>query len=269
MANNKIKTIEELKSELCNKVAEVNKMIAEDKSASAIDKAVDEAKTIVKDINKQLEKEEFARLRKTGNPMLEAIKSYDFSAQKLSKDTDKDTKQISYSIDTMRKQINLRALNDFVDGGIGRETGWTYRIYDFARIMAAKDAADLGLDWKKVAANFKLRKKTEKSDVKDPTSVKSKVELLQKIVDMMTFSPYVNEKGEADETKNAIKITSHDIAYITKATGGKSSKKVGENRQHVVKTAKGHDDSMIMLVHDVLDHHVNGTPYNIEYKTAE
>lgn len=261
--NETVKTVEELRSELCEKVSEINKLVSDDKPASEVEKAYADAKAVLQQLNKQLGKKELARLRSTENPLLEAVKSYTYSIQKITKSTNADTGAVSYSIDTGTKQINLRELKDFCDKLVGREDFWTYRIYDFARVMAAKDAADLGLDWQKLANTFKLKKNVERSQIKNPTSMNSKVELLQSIIDMMYFTPFVNKEGKVDETKNAIKITSHDVSYISKATGGKGKAKLS------VKTAQGHNDSMIMLVHDVLHHHVTGAEYSIEFKTAE
>lgn len=91
----------------------------------------------------------------------------------------------------------------------GTENGWQYKIAALNRLLCLRVAVKIGLDAKTVAEKYALPKAAADINLgKTPTSNTQLLKQLQTVIDSMCFIDDGNGK-------NKIKVTSHDVAYLT------------------------------------------------------
>lgn len=250
----------ELRADFSAKVAAVNEAIKANEAKSVVDGKIEEAKESLKKLNEHQKDCAFSALRSEEDPMLHAIDELVYTVSSLKAVTDKDTKAVSYEEGQKTVRINPAQLEDFCKTQIGEKAGWRYLADDFARFLAARKAKEIGADWKEVCEKFKLRTQTERTEIKDPTSMSNLIERLQALVDAMYFVAYTKD-GVEDATKNQYKITSKDVNFVLGRAYGDSKKLL------TVGTLKKSMDGVLLLAMEVLNHLVYGNPYNVEYKS--
>lgn len=241
-------------------VAAINAAIKSEKSSAEVDKAIADSKETLKKLNGLCRDAASAVLRAKENPMLALIEELVYEAFTLKRVTDSETKAVSYVSASKEVRFDCARLEDFCKTQIGAKAGWRYRADDFARYLATRKAKEIGADWQSVAANFKLRTHTERTAIKDPTSMNNLIERLQELVDAMYFAPYVDKDGNVDASKNLYKVTSKDVAFVLGRAYGDSKKLL------TVGTLKKPMDDMLRIAVEVLNHLVFGNAYNVEYK---
>lgn len=252
---------DELRAELETKVNELNAALREDAASKTVADKLESADKALKDLNAELKAVAFADLRSNAQPMLKAVELLVYDAASIKRDVNNETKAVSYSIGTKAVRINPANLEDFCKTQIGVTAGWRYRADDFARFLAARKAKEIGADWKEVCEKFKLRTQTERTEIKDPTSMSNLIERLQELVDAMIFVPYVDKDGKMDGSKNQYKVTSKDVAFVLGRAYGDCRKLL------TVGTLKKTMDGMLLIAMEVLNHLVFENAYNVDYKS--
>lgn len=152
----------------------------------------------------------FNALKDTDDPMLEAIKvfNYDVIRAVEKKVGEGDVKTSVLEITDGVRQIDLRALHKFIDGGIGKNKSWIYMIQQFNKLMTARVINDLSGTAKEKSAKLKKLNDSYAMDKiardidlgKDVVSNTAMLNALQSIITAMIGDEY--------------KALTHDVKFL-------------------------------------------------------
>lgn len=192
----------------------------------------------------------FAALRATEDPMLEAVKQLVYPTIRIiDKDGKKDGSELPKTyIDDSEKFIDLLRLHKFIDGGIGADKQWAYRIEKLNFLLTAQKAVDLGIDPKSINDSYAMNDISKAIDLgNNPTSKTNLLKTIQSIVTAMVGEGY--------------KATSHDVNFLMSIYSRK-------NRKALTVTCANHK-YMRQYMAEICHRIVFGKSYNLDYKKAK
>lgn len=236
---------------LNSKVSDLNGKIKAEDTATNVATALEAAKNALKEVNKAWRNEQYAELRATEDPMGHALKIGQIKEHKLAQNKNSGL----YAVDEAVRRIDLLDFEAFcLPKDIAKDTCWKFKAANFARLLTAYTAVELGLGTAKrdeILASYRLIHKCER-DAKPTLLSKSNMEKeLQAVVDMLYFT----DNGQG---KNTVKITSADVAFMHRAFC-KQARSIG------VITA-GTPKTMADILLQIMNIRLNNLSYNIEYK---
>ena len=161
----------------------------------------DEIEQTVNEYTSIAREECFDALKATENPMLEAVKQLTFPTIRA-KDTKQGDEKIPVRvIEDIEKPIDLLKLHKAVDGGIGADKNWAYKVEKLNFLLTAQKAKDLGIDPKEVNDSFAMADISKQIDMgKNPTSKTNLLKTVNAVVQAMIGEEY--------------KAVSHDVNFL-------------------------------------------------------
>lgn len=255
-----VKSASELRTELDAKVGNINELLIDSASFDDINKGVEEATDLTKELNGAIMAEEFMALRNRERPMLAAILALEIPKVTLQRVEDPETKAVHYVVRDGLRLIDLVRFEKFCRKNgidkISHKYGWQNRSEILAKLLSARVTKDIGGDYKMLMRDYNLSKMAAKAEVKEtvPTTNKQLTKYLQEFVDMILFDD--NEEG-----KNKHKVTSQDIAFLL-ALACKPGK-----RPKTVTMPQG--KTIVNLVTQIINRIVTETSYEAMYKRNE
>lgn len=250
------------------KISAYNAELAKDApNASTLAGIEKQAKEACAEIAKELIKQKLNELLVYTNPMLELARTLEISVPGIKLERDKDTGAVSAMVradktktlpaDAMTACLKKYSAekDGFVQNGVfAYGSSWIYKAEKFAALMTQRVAKALEVNQeaqKSIKETYALgdKAKTEGGAVKDPTSNKQMVSMLQEIID--TFCVVTNEKGG-----NALHCTGKDLAFIEAKFTGRDSKNA-----LAIKVAAGKNICQYIL--QVAHALVTGRPYEV------
>lgn len=235
-------------------------------NANTLSQLEAKAKEKCADVTKELVKEKLGSFLAYTNPMLELARTLEIAVPGIKLERDKDTgavvsmvrsdKAKTLPAETMTAILKRHSAKDgFVDTGVfANGAVWMYRAEKFAALMTQRVAKALEVNTeaqKAIKDTFKMsdKAKAEGACVKDPTTNKQMVALLQEIMDALVFI----DNGNGG---NALRCTGKDLAFIEAKFTGRDSKNA-----LAVKVAAGRNICAYIL--QVAHALVTGKPYEV------
>ena len=257
----RIANIAELHAKAEKLALEYNSLMGNDKAAEAR-KLYLEINDIVDEHNEDSRALCFGDCRDSENPMLTAVTVLTYPTIALKEEKNKEDKAAAptLTVITKSRNIDLRALHKFVNGGIGADKNWIHMVEQFNFRLTLRVATELGCSGEKLkeisdsyamtalAKELELSKSPDgKKAAPDPTSNTQMVKTLQLIVTAMLGDGY--------------KATTHDVKYIEWLYGKK-----GKNALTV--NCANHK-FLTQYICEVCHHIVTGAEYSPEYKQVK
>lgn len=246
-----IKTYEELRKELDNKVEELNKVLAKGEAVSNADETA--LKELARDTTKQAVKERFTAWKNTENPIKTALETLfvpNYSAKLV---TDKDTAISSYVVNESSKVFDLAAFVRFCPNQVTASKTYVVELGIVTTLFAARVAKEIGDDWKTVIAKHRLpvgATRPNATQKADPISNGSIEKALQATIDAI-YKP----------EENVLKVRSKDVKFIVYQLT-----RQGKNA-FAVNTGKAKQMSAIIC--KVLHCQLKGLDYTVEFDKIE
>ena len=114
-------------------------------------------------------------------------------------------------IEDSEKYIDLFKLHNLVDGGIGVEKDWVYKVEKLNCLLTAQKAVDLGINPKDIYSNFAMTDIAREIDMgKTPTSKTNILKTVQIVITAMIGAEY--------------KASSHDVNFLLSVFSKKNRK---------------------------------------------
>lgn len=186
------------------------------------------------------------------NPILEAVKTREFSTYRHRDNVDKDSGVTSREIVEVMRPVDLAKLCKYSadrnpDRNLTPDRLWVFKVQRFNQLMTARAAVELGLNVKDVYSSYYMNEKAKEIEMgKTPTSNTQLLKALQACLDAIL---------------PGYKATSHDVAYLLLMYCKKGKK--------ALSVAAANHGTMRQLVTDMLYHLVTGNNYAVEYKRIE
>ena len=251
--NEKTKALNELRSEIIAKIEAFNVALKEN-NFTGMSKAENELKEAEGNYAETKAKIIFEALADAGNPIMGAIKMYEYPVLSH-KNVREDGKVTGIElIENRMKQIDLIKLSKYCR----IDCDWQWSVEKFNQLLCLRAARELKLGKSQIndiCKSFYMNSLARKINLGEtPDSNTSICKQLQTIVDAIIFED--NGKGG-----NNFKINNHDIAYLLMCYTKKGKKALS------VATAKhGYVHKLVM---DICHRVVTGKQYDLEYKVLK
>lgn len=210
------RTVAEIKADAESNLTKLNGFV-EENDFEGVTTSTAKLNDLVKELNGALTHYSYVAMSQTENPLKTAIELRHVERVKLTPIKDKDSGKVTeYTLDKTAGKINFFDFADFCKQrkvSCGTSKTWTIEVEKFNLLLAmreAKELTKLPLAMRDIGYVKTLKSKIELGET--PTSNTKVLAALQTVVDSMLYIPQADSKGVEH---NAIKVSSHDLKYIT------------------------------------------------------
>lgn len=197
----------------------------------------------------------FDECKSAEDPMIHAMWLSTFDTLRVKETADPKTKEITRSIEDITKDIDLIALNKYVEGGIGANKNWEHYLQKLNFLLAIKVGEKIDdPKWsdkdklKEISSSFAMSEIARDFEMgKNPVSNTQMLKTLTSMVQYMVGDSY--------------KATSHDVAWLEQGYARKDRKR----RTLQLPNHK----TFTMLMSNVCEHIVTGRPYEADSKCVK
>lgn len=247
------KKIAELHKNIVEKIDEYNKAL-KDNDLAKTRSLEQELKEIEKDYAEAKRTEVFDELKKSKNPVKDAIIMHSYFVVSHRAEREEGVVTGFEIVEDKVCQIDLVKFCKHCS----LPTNWQYMVEKFNQLMAMRTATELKMtkaQIKKICDSFYMNSLAKKVDLGEtPTSNTAICKQLQQVFDAVLLED--NGKG-----KNIHRVNNHDVAYLLMCYSKRGKK--------TLSVAVAKNSYMHRLVMDVMHRVVTGKAYDLEYRMVK